>query len=83
MRVIRDCEKFPRQLLISFLLCAHWVKTIFEIILISMHILIVLTGSNNQFQKYESWILTIFLSNKIAFDKKVITNGKISENLDL
>ena len=43
---------------------------------------ILLTKSNNQTQNYESWILNFFLTNKIAFDKKVITNGKISENSD-
>ena len=30
------------------------------------------SGSNNQFRKDKSWIFTIFLINKIVFDKKTI-----------
>ena len=70
MRVIRDCKKFPRQLLISFLQyeCTLGYDYFLNYFNIYAHIL--LTKSNNQIQNCESWILTI-LTSKIAFDKQV------------
>ena len=62
---LRKREWKKNQLLT--LMQAHWLKNFCNTIL--------LTGSNNRFWNYESWIITTaLLTNQIVVDKNTITN---------